>query len=192
MRGLNENGMRWLAARLMIAVEDVKRFGGMSVHELRQALREIPGAENLTVSYAPGSGNMLVTIGDKTVEVRPAASNAEIALAFGNPLIATENTAVTTKSTPLPAVSFTPTGKLTVSNPAPGSFAASLKAMMDEARAGIAQARADGTAKVQDAVGKLNEAKTATVKVAGNIAQTIESEAADVMAELGQISNDLT
>ncbi len=79
----------------------------------------------------------------------------------------------------------------TMTAPAPGSFAASLKAMMDEARAGVAQARADGLATVQTAVGKLADAKTATLHVAGTMAKTIEDEASSVLAELGQISNDL-
>src|SRR5579859_3969573 len=71
------------------------------------------------------------------------------------------------------------------------SFAASLKAMMDEARAGVQQAREEGLAKVGEAVGKLHEAKAATAKVAGTMVKTIEDEAAAVLAELGQISNDL-
>jgi hypothetical protein len=73
----------------------------------------------------------------------------------------------------------------------PGSFAAGIRAMMDEARAGVAKAREDGLAKVGDAVKKLDEAKVATVSVAGQMAKTIEDEAAEVMSELGQISNDL-
>ena len=75
--------------------------------------------------------------------------------------------------------------------PAPGSFAAGIRRMMDEARDGVAKARADGLAQVGEAVGKLNEAKVATTHVAGKMAAAIEDEAADVMAELGQISNDL-
>lgn len=72
---------------------------------------------------------------------------------------------------------------------APGSFAAGIRAMMDEARAGIVQAREEGLGKVQDAVAKLGEAKAATAQVARHMAKTIEDEAADVMAELGQLSN---
>jgi len=79
----------------------------------------------------------------------------------------------------------------TMSKPASGSFAASIRAMMDEAREGVAQARAEGLARVSDAVSKLHDAKTATRHVTGQMAATIESEAADVLAELGQISNDL-
>lgn len=83
-----------------------------------------------------------------------------------------------------------PKGK-PMSTPAPGSFAASIRAMMDEARDGVARARADGLTQVRDAVGKLHEAKDATIHVAGQMAATIEDEAASVMSELGQISNDL-
>jgi hypothetical protein len=76
--------------------------------------------------------------------------------------------------------------------PAPaGGFVASLRAMMDEARAGLDQARAEGMAVVQGAIGELHQAKAATTKVTGTMADRIKSEAADVMAELGQISNDL-
>lgn len=78
-----------------------------------------------------------------------------------------------------------------MTTPAPGSFAASLRAMMDDARKGVEQARSDGLARVGEAVGKLNEAKAATAKVACSMAQTIEDEAAAVLSEVGQISSDL-
>lgn len=91
--------------------------------------------------------------------------------------------------TPLPTVTYRTTASM--STPAPGSFAASLRAIVDEARADIAQARTDGAAKVHDAVGKMKEAAVATAHVSATISKTMEDEAADVMAELGQISNDL-
>lgn len=71
------------------------------------------------------------------------------------------------------------------------SFAAEIKAMMDGAKAGLAQARSDGKAKVQAAVGKFAEATTATAKVSDTMAKQIEDAAASAMSELGQISNDL-
>lgn len=61
--------------------------------------------------------------------------------------------------------------------------------MMEEARAGIAQARSDGLAKVGEAVQKLNDAKLQTQQVTGSMAKTIADEADAVLAELGQISN---
>lgn len=179
---ISENDMRWFAARLSIAIHDTKRFGGMSVHELKQALREVPGVEGLTLAYAP-NGYELVTIAGRTVEVSPSTSNEAIRAEFLAPVT----------STPIPPMApiNQPQGKPMTTTPAPGSFAAGIRAMMDEARAGVAKARADGLATVGAAVGKLNEAKDATAHVAGSMAASIESEAADVMAELGQISNSL-
>jgi len=97
--------------------------------------------------------------------------------------------------TPMPALAATaapiqPQGK-PMTTPAPGSFSASLKAMLDEAQAGLEQARNDGRARVGAAVGKLNEAKTATTKVATTVAQQIEDTASAALSDLGQISNDL-
>lgn len=190
---ISDNDFRWFAARLSIAVEDIRRSGGMSVNEMKQALRDIPGAEGLTVSYAP-SGNQLITIAGRTVEVAPTASNAEIALAFREPAMSTPNVTVT--ATPIPAVTLTPPAPTqpqskSMTTPAPGSFAASLKALLDEGRAGVEQAKADGHAKVRDALGKMHEAKTAVAHVTNNMAQTIHDEAHSVLSELGQISNDL-
>lgn len=189
MRTLSENEMRWFAARLLIAIEDTKRFGAMSVHDMRQALRAVPGAESLTMSYTY-DGNALVTIAGRTVEVSPSASHAEIELAFREPAMSTPNVTVTPLPEPVAYVAAS-TRTAPMTNPAPGSFAAGIRAMMDEARAGVAQARADGLAKVGEAVNKLNDAKVATAHVTGTMAKTIEDEAADVLAELGQISNDL-
>lgn len=115
----------------------------------------------------------------------------------GYSLMSDETAAPDTKAAPsealLPAVELAPppAAKTARAPVVPGSFAASIRAMMDEARQGIAQARAEGLAKVGAAVGKLNEAKAATAHVTGQMVATIESEAADVMAELGQFSNAL-
>lgn len=183
MREISENDLRWFAARLSIAVEETKRYGGMSVQDMKQALRDVPGVEGLTMAYT-FDGNALLTIGGRTVEASPAMSSDEIAAAFS---------ATVTPLPPAIAYAATPTTRIETmtTKPAPGSFAAGIRAMMDEARQGVAQARADGLSKVGEAVGKLNDAKVATTHVAGKMASVIEDEAADVMAELGQISNDL-
>ncbi len=78
-----------------------------------------------------------------------------------------------------------------MTTPAPGSFAAELRAMLDEGLAGVEQAKADGRAQIREAVGKLGEAKVATQKVTGSMAKNITDTAATIMSDLGQISNDL-
>jgi hypothetical protein len=160
----------------------------MSIADIKNRLRAvIPGIDNLTMALEAGS--QVYTVNGISATVGAFASDAEIETAIRAALGAP----AAPVATPLPSVNITEQAKPVMTAPAPaqGSFAASIRAMMDEARAGVAQARADGLAKVSDAVGKLGEAKAATLHVAGTMAQTIEDEAASVMAELGQISNSL-
>ncbi|KRQ11921.1 hypothetical protein AOQ73_05800 [Bradyrhizobium pachyrhizi] len=145
------------------------------------------------MGYAP-NGNQTVTIAGQTVEVSPTAGHEEIALAFRDPPMSTPNVTVTPVPPPVeyaPAAPSQPQGNTMTTSAAPGSFAASLRALMDDARAGVEKARADGHAKVTDAVAKLHEAKQATQYVTDKMAQTIHDEAHSVLSELGQISNDL-
>jgi hypothetical protein len=95
---LTEQDLNWFAARLSIAVYDTNReTPEMSAYELREALKGIPGSEDLTIGRSP-NGNQIITIGDKTLEVSPMASNDEIILALQNPFIRTENTKITMAS----------------------------------------------------------------------------------------------
>lgn len=152
------------------------------IAELKTRLRDVPGIETLTRQLIGGRqvfgfNNGLIAAVD------PSASDEEIERAIR---VTAERKA---RYDALPKVSPVQPGVPKMSSP--GGFAASIRAMMDEARAGLEKSKADGLAKVGDAVGKLNEAKVATAKVAGVMAKTIEDEAAAVLSELGQISNDL-
>jgi hypothetical protein len=164
----------------------------ISLAALKLALSDVAGIETLTETVIGGRRvygfNGLIA----AVDLNADAAAVESAIRNASAMRPTAFTASTfsTELGPAPAPAAQPKGK-PMTTPAPGSFAASIRAMMDEARAGVAQARTDGLAKVGEAVGKLHEAKTATVQVAGSMAKTIEDEAASVMAELGQISNSL-
>lgn len=157
-----------------------------NLRALKFALADIDGIETLT--QANVGGRMVfgfgVSAASTTIGVDPAATDDQIIAAIRKAAEAKQPVPAATAPAPQPK-------DTTMSTPAPGGFAASLRAMMDEARAGVAKARSDGLAQVQTAVGKLAEAKDATVKVAGATAKMIEDEAAATMAELGQISNDL-
>jgi trimethylamine:corrinoid methyltransferase-like protein len=76
-----------------------------------------------------------------------------------------------------------------MSNPAPGGFAAGLKAILDRARASVAEAQADGLAKVNAAADKLAQAGAQVTLVSETMAAQIHEQADAVLAELGQISN---
>lgn len=69
------------------------------------------------------------------------------------------------------------------------SFSASLRAMLDEARDGVARAQAEGLAKVREAVGRFDEAKAATQQVAQRTVNQIDDEVSSILADIGQISN---
>lgn len=162
----------------------------VSVADLKARLADIPGIETLTLQLI--LGRQVFGFDGLIAAVDPLASDQDIEDAIRNTANLAKFGRSSVERTPLPLVDLMPTPATetkSMGTPAPGSFVASIRAMMDEARAGVAQARTDGLAKVKDAVGKLGEAKVAVTQVTGSMAQTIEDEAASVMAELGQISN---
>jgi hypothetical protein len=145
---LTQNDLDWFAARLSIAVYDVNRITPeMSAYELQAALKDITGSEQLTISYAP-SGNQLIHIGDRTVEVGPMASNDEIRLALQNPFIRTENRL-----------------KVSISGYQPGAIRDRLNALKEKGR----QRRDEALSKLDDA-GKKHEAVSAEIEtIAGKL-----------------------
>ncbi len=162
----------------------------MSIGDLKSRLADVPGIEGLTMQLA--MGRQIFGLNGKLIGVDANADDAEIERAI-RAAIASDAIA---QIIPSPSAALLPS--LTQSEPqgksmaAPtGGFAASIKAMLEEARAGVEKAKADGMAKVGEAVTKLNQAQAATAHVAGSMAKTIEDEASAVMSELGQISNDL-
>ena len=155
--------MDWFAARLSIAVYDVNRITPeMSVLDLKATLRGIDGSEHLTVSYAR-NGNQIIHIGDKTLEVGPMASNAEIATALTNPFIRTENT------------------KMSISGYEPGAIRARLEALKKNGK----ERRDQAIAKLDDAGKKHEEVSAEIERVAGQI----EKEADAALQEFAEFSN---
>jgi hypothetical protein len=162
---------------------------------------EIPGILAAT-SHLEG-GRQVVRINGASAIVGPFASDNEVEAAIRLALNIPKQEVVVSEPdqteptevshvTALPAaVSLTEASPRPRPAPARGGFAASLRAIMDDARAGLAQAREAGIAQVHDAVGELHSAKHAVIHVTGKMAQTIKDEASDIRAELGQISNDL-
>lgn len=143
----------------------------------------INGVDNKGESFALDSGpfNPMQSPVDKAREMARGQLNSA-----ANPTQPAE--APVSSASLLPPVQAIPTTQgATMSNP--GGFAASLKAMLDQAKAGVVQAQTDGLAKVQAAVGKLNDAAAHTTAVSDNMAKSIEDQANSVLAELGQISN---
>lgn len=172
----------------------------MSIADLKIRMRDVPGISGLTMQMLGGRQNfginghlVAVDAGASEVEAEKAiraalASPAVAQMPAGTPIQASPSAALIPAVTTLAPAPAQPKA-VSMTTPQSGGFATQIKAMIEDARAGIAKAQADGLAKVKDAVSKLDEAKTATANVATNMAATIESEASSVLAELGQISN---
>jgi len=160
---LSQNDLDWLAARLSIAVHETKRLTPeMSVQELKDALKDIPGIDGMTVAYA-SNGNQIIHIGDKSIEVSPMASNDEIRLALQNPFIRTENT------------------KVSITGFQPGAIRAAIDAAKQNSQTQLSAAMA----KLQAA-----QAKAQTVPDAINqVAAKMEKEADDALQELATFTN---
>ncbi|WP_315731622.1 MULTISPECIES: hypothetical protein [unclassified Bradyrhizobium] len=160
----------------------------MSIAELRDRLRDIPGIETMTMQTV--MGRQLFGLNGKLIGVPVTADDAEIERVIRLAISSDKAGEII----PSPSAALLP--ELTQTKPEPratmsGSFAASIKAMVDAAKADLEQAKADGLAEVQGAIGKLGEAKSAVKHVTGSMARSIHGQVDDIMAELGQITNDL-
>jgi DNA anti-recombination protein RmuC len=114
------------------------------------------------VSYAK-SGNQIIHLGDKELEVGPMASNAEIRAALLNPFVRTENT------------------KMSISGYEPGAIKARLEALKKAGK----DRRDQAIAKLDEA-GKKHEAVSEEIE---RVAATIEKEADAALQEFSEFSN---
>lgn len=143
----------------------------MSVNDLKSRMSDIPGIDGLTMQLA--NGQQVFTIGDVMASTGAFASDDEIETAIRNavrlpsvPLIAEE-----TKDAPMSSV----TGARSAST--------SLKQMMEEAKKSVA----DGMAEVQAGIEKHAKAGAALK----NLGTTLNSDGDDLLASVGQFTNDL-
>jgi hypothetical protein len=142
----------------------------MSINELRARMQDIPGIEGLTMQLA--GGRQVFTIGGMVTSTTAFASDDEIETAIRNalrlpsvPLIAEE-----TKDAPMSITGASHVGT-------------SLKDMMEQRK----RAMADGHAKLQGAFAKMDQATAALNSVGDKVA----AEADDLLASVGQFTNDL-
>lgn len=88
---LTQQDLEGLIGPILLSEYPDRKLNPMSVQELKEALRDIPGSNEITISYAP-NGNQILHLGDKQVEIGPMASNDEIRAVLQNPFIPTANT----------------------------------------------------------------------------------------------------
>jgi len=149
---------RRYAADLSHAVYELSRES-MSIADLRKAMKDIPGANDLTLGYG-SNGNQVVRLGDRSVEVGPMASNEEIRGALQSPM---ENS------------------RMTISGYEPGQIRARLDALKEKGR----QRRDVALSKLEQA-GKKHEAVSEEIE---KVAAQIEKEADDALQEFASFTN---
>jgi hypothetical protein len=154
--------LKTYARDLSEAVYELSRERQMSIFDLRKALRDIPGADGMTLSYVE-NGNQVVRIGDRSVEVGPMASHEEIRLALQGPFIRTERAPVS------------------VSGYEPGAIKARLDALKQAGKS-----RRDAALAKLDQAGKKHEAVSQEIE---KVAAQIEKEADDALQEFAQFTN---
>lgn len=162
---------------------------------IKVKLRDVPGIEQL--AFTEVGDRLVAAFNGVTTSTAHNASEDQMMAAIRNAaslrvamLRAPNTTAPELSPQPLPSPTA-PAAPETkpMSAPAPGGFAAGLKAILDEAKAGVVQAQANGTAKVKEAAQRLNQAAVQTIAVADTMAQQIDDQTHAVLSELGQISN---
>lgn len=179
MQGFNALRFHAYAKDLEQAVLRLSRES-MSVQDLKEALKDIPGSSGLTVSYA-GNGDQVISLGGRRIEVGPMASNDEIRKALSVRMSdQTENVT----ATPVPVVQMTPAVAITSprKNLTGASFLANLIRQQQAAiKAQIAQAGTEMQAAMTELQDVANEAT--------NQVKAVKAETADLKAALGLNSN---
>lgn len=143
----------------------------MSINDVRARMSDIPGIDGLTMQLLGGRqcfswGNGML------VAVDPMATDQEVETAIRN-------------ASRLPSVSMIPDKPKEAAMSITGAshVSLSLKDMMEQRK----QAMADGHAKLQGAFAKMDQATAALNSVGDKVA----AEADDLLASVGQFTNDL-
>lgn len=140
----------------------------MPIQDIIEFLKpDVEGADGLSMTYAPGSGNQVFHIGDKSVEVSPMASNAEIKAAFLSPWIPTANTKVEIMS---------------ITGLQSGAFEAKLA----EIKQRIADKQAQGLAKID---GKIAAGAAKLDEAVDGVNAKIDAEVDAQLAEFAKFTN---
>lgn len=85
MTALSQNDLDWFAARLSLAVYDTNREIRMGIYQLREQLKHLPGAQDLTMQNGNGGKTEIYIMGDVRVELPAGSSQSAIEAALMNP-----------------------------------------------------------------------------------------------------------
>jgi hypothetical protein len=134
----------------------------MGAYDLKQAFHQLPGVERLTIEHR-GNGNQVISIGDRTIEVGPMATNEDIERALANPWAAKRQT-------------------MSITGLKSGAFEAKLAEMKRK----LSETQNQGLAKIDGA----EQAASAKIDAAtSGAAAKIDKEVEDALAEFAAFTN---
>ena len=84
---IKQNDLDWYAARLAIAVYDTNAEYRMSIQNIRDELKHLPGGSDLTMRYGQSGRTQIFMIGDIAVEVGLREKTKEIFVGAGNTML---------------------------------------------------------------------------------------------------------
>lgn len=143
----------------------------MSLFDLKSRMSDVPGIEQLTMQLA--NGRQVFTLGEHIASTGAFASDEEIETAIRTALRLPSVALIPDKPKDAPMSSIT----------GARSASQSLKQLMEEAK----QSVADGMAQVQAGIEKHAKAGAALK----NLGTTLNSDGDDLLATVGQFTNDL-
>jgi hypothetical protein len=162
----------------------------LDAEAIKAKLPDVQGIEQLAFTLV--GDRLVAAFNGRTTSVAHNANEDQMILAIRNAaaLPAAPEAPVVLNPQPLPTAPPPAAPKVKpMASPAPGGFAADLKAILDNAKLRVAQSQNNARAKVNDAAGRLVDVATQVDRVGDHMAQQINEQADSVLAELGQISN---
>lgn len=160
----------------------------MSIAELKDRFRDIPGIENLTMRLE--GGQQVFSLGGAFVSTPPLAMDAEIGAALRT-IAPVPGSTIPVAAPFAPSVSAAPAPVATapaapLAPPTPAAAHLTMKAMMENHMRGMAQLQETQAALVQLS---MDRQMRAVSEALGSVAQTIDGQTDDFLAMMGQITN---
>lgn len=165
----------------------------LDAEAIKAKLSDVPGIEQL--AFTEVGDRLVAAFNGRTTSVAHNATEPQMMLAIRNAASlpaaqfrAPDEATLELSPQPLPSPTAAPEVKK-MATPAPGGFAADMKAILDAAKLRVAQSQNNARAKVNDAANRLTDVAMQVERVGDTMAKQIHDQADSVLSELGQISN---
>lgn len=159
----------------------------LDAEAIKAKLRDVRGIE--TLAFTEVGDRLVIAFDGLTTSIAHNGNEDQAIAAIRNAASLQPLNPVATPAAPQLDPQPLPMKGPAMASPAPGGFAADLKAILDDAKLRVAQSTNNARAKVSDAANRLVDVAGQVDRVGDTMAQQINDQADSVLAELGQISN---